>query len=276
MMHMRSITQHSTALCSLWFIPSTPLHAREDYVCQLLKGQGPRLASQWKKLLRSPLTIATAHAAYTGVRLPQVTAGITSRQLKQVIGCVNCGSNNGNNNGAQVSVSQSVSQTSGGGGGGGGLPFLIPGVPIIGHKRLMKQVVGCVNCGSGNGNGNGASVGVSQSVTQTNQAGGSDNPFPFSFPISIPLGRGHRRMLKQCVDNFASCQSWGRSQCKYPGVVDRCPCMCTDTQYAAGTQPGPVVTDWECAWAAACDIHVAMNHGNNNGAGVGVSQAAGK
>jgi hypothetical protein len=206
---------------------------------------------------------------YTGVGLPpgQVTAGTTSRQLKQVIGCVNCGSNNGNNNGAQVSVSQSVSQTSqGGGGGGNGLPFLIPGMPIIGHKRMMKQVVGCVNCGSGNGNGNGASVGVSQSVTQTIEGGGgSGSPFSFEFPISIPL-RGHRRMLKQCVDNFASCQSWGRSQCDRPGVADRCPCMCTGTGAAGTQQPITIIGCKDCG----------SNNGNNNGASVGVSQAAGK
>jgi hypothetical protein len=202
-----------------------------------------------------------------GLSTLQVSVKSPGRQLKQVIGCVNCGSNNGNNNGASVSVSQSVSQTSqGGGGGGGGLPFLIPGVPIIGHKRMLKQVVGCVNCGSGNGNGNGASVGVSQSVTQTVEGGGgSGSPFSFEFPISIPL-RGHRRMLKQCVDNFESCQSWGRSVCDRPGVADRCPCMCTGTG-AAGTQPAVTIIGCQ---------NCGSNNGNNNGASVGVSQAGGK
>jgi hypothetical protein len=207
-----------------------------------------------------------------GLRLsPQAASG---RQLKQqVIGCINCGSNNGNNNGASVSVGQSVTQTSQGGGGGNPLPFSFPiTIPFRGHRRMLKnqqQVIGCVNCGSNNGNGNGASVGVSQSVTQTSEAGGDSNPFPISFPITIPL-RGHKRMLKQalplCVDNFASCQSWGRSQCDRPDVPDKCPCMCTGTG-AAGTQPP--VTIIGC-------VNCGSNNGNGNGASVGVSQAAGK
>jgi hypothetical protein len=180
------------------------------------------------------------------------------RMLKQqVIGCVNCGSNNGNNNGAQVSVSQTATQTNGGG-GGGGLP-LIPFIPGIGHKRMLKQQIGCFDCGSNNGNNNGARVGVSQSTTQTSQGGGGgSNPFPISIPISIPLG-GHKRMLKQCVDNFASCQSWGRTQCDRPGVADRCPCMCTGTG-APGTQPvgPPVIQQVGC-----------FNCGNGNGNGNG-------
>jgi hypothetical protein len=165
---------------------------------------------------------------------------------QQVIGCVNCGSGNGNNNDATVGVSQSATQTSQEGGGSGNpfsfeFPITIP-LGRGGHRRMLKQqqVIGCVNCGSNNGNNNGARVGVSQSATQTSQGGGDSNPFPISIPISIPLG-GHKRMLKQCVDNFASCQSWGRTQCDRPGVADRCPCMCTGTG-APGTQPlGPPV-----------------------------------
>jgi hypothetical protein len=237
------------------------------HIC-LLIWQGSGLASQ---LVESPGLTYHCHCSCcmcTGVGLPQVTASTTSRQLQQVIGCVNCGSNNGNNNGAQVSVSQSVSQTSqGGGGGGGGLPFLIPGVPIIGHKRMLKQ----------------QQVNVSESGSLFNFELPRPRPRPVGVvrptprPITVPSFRpvrfpmirpGHRRMLKQsvCVDNFASCQSWGRSQCDRPGVADRCPCMCTGTG-AAGTQsPITIIGCQNCG----------NDNGNNNSASVGVSQAAGK
>jgi hypothetical protein len=196
----------------------------------------------------------------TGVGLPMAPSAASGRQLKQQIGCFDCGNNNGNNNGAIVGVSQTTTQTNQQGGGGGNpfpisFPITFP-LPVRGHRRMLKQQIGCFNCGSNNGNNNGAIVDVSQTTTQTNRGGGGGGGQPL-IPF-IPF-IGHKRMLKQCVDNFESCQSWGRTQCDRPGVADRCPCMCTGSG-APGTQPvgPPVIQQVGC-----------FNCGNGNGNGNG-------